>query len=450
MTFDVVRFDEAAPRARTVARSIAETGVTVVVVRDFLGRFTLLLDDRGTPLDSEQVESWRAHLRERLGDYASEEPLLLGSDLFAPESLLESPRRVLALEAHERGGNVYLLDNTVVGEDWSKVVPPATGGGAPSARTALYGFKGGVGRSTATYLLGKHLASQGHCVLIVDLDLESPGAGSLLLNDDHVPAYGVVDHLVESAVGNADGLDLVVRASHVSLEGNGELWVAPARGGGLRASQDPPYSYVDKLNRVYADVPRTEAGPMSFADRLEDAVSACERRVADLSRQPDVVLLDSRAGIHDIAAVAISRLCDLALLFGADNAQTWRGYEDLFREWQESGQAEKIREKLRVVASMVPANRREEYLESFRDHAAQAFSLLYDDVTAGGDERDVFNPSLEDDSAPHAPLWILFATDLVGLDSARTPDWCDQPYVQTAYADFLRAAGRLVMNEENP
>ncbi|MFD3687132.1 KGGVGR-motif variant AAA ATPase [Nocardiopsis sp. NPDC058631] len=452
MNHDTVRFDEAAPRARATARAIAGTGITVLVVRDFVGRFTLILDDRDTTRGLEQVEGWRERLRQDLGNYASEDPLLLGSELFAPESLLESPRRVLASASPEGAGNVYLLDNTVVGEEWSKVIPlpPEPGPDRTStARTTLYGFKGGVGRSTATYLLGRHLAGQGRCVLIVDLDLESPGAGPLLLDEDHVPAYGVVDYLVEAAVGNADDLDLVVRASHLSVEGNGELWVAPARGGGFRGPHDAPYSYVDKLNRVYADVPRAGEGPLGFADRLEEAVAACEKRVADLSRRPDAVLLDSRAGIHDIAAVAISRLCDLALLFGSDNGQTWRGYEDLFQEWQESGQAENVREKLRVVASMVPANRSGEYLASFRDHAMQAFSLIYDDVPAR-DEGEAFNPDLEDESAPHAPIPILFTADLVGLDSGRSPDWCEQPFVHAAYEEFLSVAGRLVMNEDTP
>ncbi|MEU0240986.1 hypothetical protein ABZ234_25190 [Nocardiopsis sp. NPDC006198] len=460
MNLREVHFDDAGPRAREVARSVAEAGFSVVVVRDFVGRFTLLLDNGNRPVGAEILERWRTQLRERLGGYASDEPLLLGSDLFHPKSLLASSRRVVAQESPDSGSaKVYRLDNTVVGEEWSRVTASPSEPGTEAARTSrttLYGFKGGVGRSTATYLLGRHLAGQGRCVLIVDLDLESPGAGPLLLDEDHIPAFGVVDHLVEAAVGNADDLDLVARASHLSVEGNGELWVAPARGGGFRGPQAVPYSYVDKLNRVYADVPRAGEDPLSFADRLEEAVAACERRVAKLSRRPDVVLLDSRAGIHDIAAVAISRLCDYALLFGSDNGQTWRGYEDLFQEWQESGQAQKIREKLRVVASMVPANRRGEYLESFRDHAMQAFSLLYDDVPARREgeaftpDLEAFNPDLEDESAPHAPIPILFTADLVGLDSARTPGWCEQPFVHAAYEEFLHVAGRLVMNEDTP
>jgi hypothetical protein len=40
-----------------------------------------------------------------------------------------------------------------------------------------------------------------------------------------------------------------------------------------------------------------------------------------------VVLLDSRAGIHDIAAIVITQLADLSLLFALDSSQTWNGYQ---------------------------------------------------------------------------------------------------------------------------
>lgn len=42
-------------------------------------------------------------------------------------------------------------------------------------------------------MLAQHLAGQGHCVLAVDLDLESPGLGALLQGDDDLPDYGLVD-----------------------------------------------------------------------------------------------------------------------------------------------------------------------------------------------------------------------------------------------------------------
>ncbi|MCC3326102.1 KGGVGR-motif variant AAA ATPase [Nocardia abscessus] len=372
-----------------------------------------------------------------LNRYAADQPVVLASDLFMAETILDSPRAVdeVTVVPGPGEGTIRRLDNTVVGEDWARVRDPSFGADSQVSRTALYGFKGGVGRSTATFMLAKHLVSRGHCVLVVDLDLESPGSGPMLVSEDRVPQYGLVDYLVESALGNEDGLDLVSRASHVLPSGNGELWVAPARG---RGTNTMDYSYIDKLNRVYTAAPGAD-----FASRLEGAVRACEDAVARRSRTPDVVLLDSRAGLHDLAAVTVSRLCDLALLFGSDNRQTWTGYRDLFQAWQASGQAQAIREKLRMVASMVPdVTTRADYLESFRENAWSCFSVLYDDLPDG--DAAGFNPSPEDDAAPHSPIPILFTVQLVGLDAAATPGWDDLELVQAAYRTFLRTASLLI------
>lgn len=443
MTIDhpPVRFDDARPQAVVVAREVAASGVDVLVVRDILGRLALALDDRplDRPVASEAVERWTNLMTERLGPYTAPSAVILASELFIAEAIFDSPRAIdePGLPAAAGRGSIRSLDNTVVGADWAQVViPDAQQSSAPTSRTVLYGFKGGVGRSTATAVLAQHLAALGKCVLVVDLDLESPGSGPLLLGEE-LPSYGLVDHLVEAVLGNAEGLDLVSRASHIAIPGNGELWVAPAMGSGRPGA---PYGYVDKLNRVYADNP---AGTGGFAERLEAAVTACEEAVEERSRRPDIVLLDSRAGIHDIAAVAISRLCDLALLFGSDNGQTWSGYGQLFAAWRASGQAQVIRERLRAVASMVPDKRRSDYLEAYREHAWECFSVLYDDLSP--EDATGFNPAPEDSAAPHYPIPILFTLDLVGLDGAATPGWSDRTFVQAAYREFLETATRLIV-----
>ncbi|HEY1693162.1 MAG TPA: AAA family ATPase [Polyangiaceae bacterium] len=45
-------------------------------------------------------------------------------------------------------------------------------------RVTFFGIKGGVGRSTAPVALAKRLAEKGRRVLVVDLDMESPGPTS--------------------------------------------------------------------------------------------------------------------------------------------------------------------------------------------------------------------------------------------------------------------------------
>jgi len=425
---------------------MAIEGLDVLLIRDVLGRFTVLVDDQERPVSDAQISSWRKRFVTALQRYAADQPVLRASDLFAADELLASPRVVRPPDIGDTGtGRVRFLDNTVVGEDWTKT-PPEPDKRSPQ-RTVLYGFKGGVGRSTATALLARHLTDRGYVVLVIDLDLESPGAGPLLAEPAELPRYGLVDQLVESALDNAEGLDLVGRSRYLPRDGNGELWIAPARGREL--DEERPYFYVDKLNRVYTDVQGFD-----FGARLESAVRACEEAVArqgDSGRPPDIVLLDSRAGIHDIAAVTISRLCDLALLFAADNAQTWEGYRDLFRTWQYSGQAHRIREKLRIVASLVPDSpyrSMASYLESFRDNSHHCFSTtLYDndlDPETGRIIPDAFTFPVEDDSAPHYPIPILFEPNLINLDPRTSPDWWDRSFVQAAYREFLETATNLI------
>jgi hypothetical protein len=242
----------------------------------------------------------------------------------------------------------------------------------------------------------------------------------------------------------------VASASRIPVRGNGEIWVAPARG----RSRDG-YTYLSKLNRIYRDDPQADPSSESgreatFAGRLAVSVEYCESLVAQLGRQPDVVLLDSRAGVHDIAAVAITQLAYLSLLFAADNKHTWNGYRDLFAQWGENSEtARTVRDRLRMVASMVPADRASEYLEKFRDNAQLVFSeTLYDPLPEGSspeDTVDYYHPSVDDIDAPHSPLPVQFTRELIGVDVTESSLWLEQTFVQTAFGDFLDQTSSLII-----
>jgi hypothetical protein len=442
-----VRFDDAWAKALEVAKQAAvSTHVDVVLVRDLLGRGSLVIDDStGAPVAAALVETLGTKLAAEAGPFVVSAPVTLASALFLPEQVLRARDLVTVMERTDAGGRVSTLERGLVGAEWLR--PRLESDTARNNRVALYGFKGGVGRSTATFMLAQHLANQGRCVLAVDLDLESPGLGALLQGDDDLPEYGLVDYLAESAVGNEEGLDLVAKSRMVQVDGNGEVWVAPSSG-----RPRDGYDYLAKLNRAYLDLASGDAEerPAGLAGRLEAAVRSCEAQVARLSRQPDVVLLDSRAGIHDIAAIAITQLADLSLLFGTDSAPTWNGYQALFQQWSlVPERARAIRERLRMVAAMVPRDRREDYLEVFRDHAQSCFAAtLYDDVPSGSDlegDAELFNPAPDDESAPHAPLPILFIPELVGLDLAARRGWYEID--RSAYAVFLDSASDLILGE---
>ncbi|MBP0458322.1 KGGVGR-motif variant AAA ATPase [Streptomyces montanisoli] len=443
------RFDEAWRQACALADTAAEDGRDVVLVRDLSGRSTLLIDDRDDelPPDSGRLTRLRRDFADRLGPYAGHDPVQTGASMFSADMFFAAPELVLRKQREENGhGRVSVLERTVVGADWSA---PGTGRASASPRSwpriALYGFKGGVGRSTATAVLARHLADLGKCVLVVDLDLESPGVSQLLADPGAASRHGIVDHLVESAVGNADGLELLAKSSLSPKEGNGEIWLAPASG---TPREGEEYDYLAKLNRIYSDLPPERPGetPRPFAQRLEDAIAACEAQTETRNgRRPDVVLLDSRAGIHDIAAVALTRLSDRALLFAVDNPSTWQGYSMLFQQWkQRPDQARAIRDRLSIVAAMFHSAGDIKRLNTLRRHAYDTFvATLYD--LPDDDTPEPYLPAEGDvDDKPYAPVPILFGNDLVGLDPRRSPDWTKLPFVRAAYREFLSAVEELV------
>jgi CobQ/CobB/MinD/ParA family nucleotide binding protein len=434
-----VRFDEAWSRSKEVAKSVATKGVDVVLIRDLLGRISLAINDKDPSIIPENLEE---KIAEAASAFTSPAPILYSSSLFNPASILESPDlNEVPSSGGPQEGSFNILERGIVGGDWLRPRDLQN-----RRRVTLYGFKGGVGRSTATFLLAQNLAAAGRCVLVVDLDLESPGVGSLLQEEGELSDYGVVDYLVESAVGNERGLDLVSRSKTINVAENGEVWVASASG-----RPRVGYDYISKLNRVYSDLPPDSEGNLrTFASRLNSAIEACEFQVAEQSRKPDVVLLDSRAGIHDIAAVAITQLSTIALLFAADSPQTWSGYRALFSQWQASlnpDQRDYLRRRLRMVASMVPPATSEEYLMKFRDRAQECFAdTLYDDETESID-LDAFNFGTDDEAAPHYALPITFSIDLVGIDASNNRNWHRNPLVTAAYAEFLSSATKLVLDE---
>jgi len=442
------RFDEAWYAALEVARDVTTSGFDVVLIRDLLGRATVLVVDASNqpyPVDARARVAQK--LRDECSPFAGDQPVLVATEMFAAEALTAAPDLLVLEERGARAGRLAVLERGVVGREWPRV------GSHPKANhVTLYGFKGGVGRSTAAVVLARYLAAAGKCVLLVDLDLESPGVSTIALDVAELPDHGVVDVLVESAVGNANGLECVARSGRLRVDGNGEVWVAPAAG-----RPRERYSYLPKLNRVYLDSPDVLASPgvepgaaaaRSFAARLDAAVKHCVDLVGRASRQPDVVLLDSRAGIHDVAAVAITQLSDLSLLFAVDNTATWSGYHELFQQWRaDSRLARVIRERLRMVSAMVPATREADYLARFRDRAHTIFESLYDDEADAADV-EAFNPTVADLDAPHSPLPILFSTDLVGVDLTGGNGWLDQEFVAAAFGEFVRGAADLILGDQ--
>lgn len=322
--------------------------------------------------------------------------------------------------------DLFVLERQLVGADWLHKAPTVPED-ENYKRITFFGLKGGVGRSTALSMLALHLAEMGKKVLVIDLDLESPGIGSMLLQNNDFPQFGGVDWFVEDSVGQSDSQLL----SGIVANGVAGVRVVPAFG----AVTD---GYLSKLSRAYIDgqSPHFE----SFTQRLRRFIESLEAQ-----EKPDFTLIDSRGGIHDLAAAAVTQLGALALLFASDSRQTWDAYKLLFSHWTSHPEAiQTFRENLKMVHALSPG-RVGASAASDKQMQQQSHQLfvnsVYDNVPAGGEG---FSFSTDDTDGPHFPLPIRWSELAQGLDPAASPEMAGQPQVAVLFQDFIKGVTSLL------
>ena len=386
------------------------------LVRDLFGKVRLSISDAvaNDRAVRDGLTTLAAALHEALGVHAYPPDDAL---LFVDEALL-NPSEYAAREIRP---GVYWVDRLVTGSNWWTVHAPDNAQGAN--RFALYSVKGGVGRTTTAAVLAWHLARNGERVLVVDLDLESPGLSSAMLDARERPEFGVTDWFVEGLVGQSDRVLTEMTVSPTwALDLEGEVHLAPAHG-------REPGEYLAKLGRVYMDAPEP------WVIRLERLVQCLEERC-----NPTVVLLESRSGLHDIAAATVMNLDAQVLLFATDSASTWDDYDILFRHWQINNLATRIREKLAIVSALTPdTGDVQDYLARFRERSWTLFQDCLYDEASDDLSADQFSFDLNDDDAPHDPLHITWTLGLAAGASLRN---LEQTSVTLAYTRFLNRFAR--------
>ncbi len=412
---------------------------SILINRDLNGRIRLIVDEKcAEDTQAKNVlDTIAREIEMKLGPHAYPAGRAV---LFEPnvEYMLER-ETTFPLESCEQ---IHVVDRLATEGNWAAIAPDLMS----VPRIVFYSIKGGVGRSTALAAVAWALAEQGKRVLVLDLDLESPGLSSSLLSEDRRPAYGIVDWLVEDLVANGDVVfDDLVAISDLSRMG--EILVAPAHG-------VEPGEYVSKLGRVWMPKVENDGSNEPWPARLSRLVQALERRWL-----PDVVLIDSRAGIDEVASAIITDLgVSLILLFAIDGDHTWNGYRILFEHWRKTGAVRDIRERLQVVAAMIPELGAAEYFQSLRENAWNIFlDEIYDELPAQIEEKPEpdeeiisWNFDLADETAPHYPWVVRWNRGFAALRSLHVAtNWADVGVVASVFGSLIEGiAARVTPWEE--
>ncbi|MGX1747134.1 MULTISPECIES: ParA family protein [unclassified Brevundimonas] len=340
-----------------------------------------------------------------------------------------------AMRAGPHDLTIQLVDRRFSGRDWLSR-PRAPIPGAPPMIT-FGSLKGGVGRTTALFVLAMFLARQGRNVLLVDLDLEAPGLASMVFRQDEMPRFGALEYLVETSLNGIcdDQLhDFIGTSSLTDRDrGQGRVDLLPATG---KETLSCAHTMMAKLARALIERP-SPTGPISLAVQIRQMVE----RFASTSDY-DVVLIDARAGLAELTAGPLLGLGSTVLLFGTDHPHTFEGYRYLMGHLgllpTTEGEPD-WREQIHFVHAK--ASTKPESLVAFNDKLYDVLSEAFYETDIS---EDVFNFSLNDQESPHHAWVIYHDSQFLDSEYLADPASFDGPILEAVFSDFLGRAYNIL------
>jgi cellulose biosynthesis protein BcsQ len=442
------RFDDSLPRlARILVDELSEDRASAgVVLRDATGRLSFF---SAMPMVPAKVADISVLATTALGHYARPDRVIVDPEDVAAEGVLRDPGitvTTVSLDGSDRRVAIRYLDRRIVGADWqhlpavSETAEPdakASSNGSAAQRVVFSSLKGGVGRSTALTIVAAEQARRGRDVLVVDLDLEAPGIGSLLLSDDRMPSFGVLDYLVERNFGAVDRevVDDMIGTSALT-RGQGLVSVVPAVGSRTLGMPD---NYFAKLSRAMVEAFDDDRGPQSLAVKVLEMLNELEAQ-----RRYDFVFIDARAGLAELTAGPLLALNAEVLIFGTDQRQTLQDLSFLLAQLASlTGSVNAAHwERLKMVhAKAAQATR----AGAFRDLLWNLFSTYLYVEALGLDE---FNFDADDPEAPHYPIEIPLDTAFVDWDPVNEPDKLVDSYYSRTFEKLISYVEDLITVEQ--
>ncbi|WP_339279273.1 AAA family ATPase [Paenibacillus sp. FSL W8-1187] len=313
--------------------NLDEYASEITIIRDVKGKVRLMADGVA-PSDLEACQAAEIELARRLGVY-------WGDDLWVRSPHERDPHRSLAdivkserkpvewesdlILSNPSSCSLFILERHAAKKSWveknaNEPLWPfqLVQEGRRPAIVSFYSFKGGVGRTTALAAVAVNLARQGLRVGIVDFDLEAPGAGSVFYPRETV-SFGVVDYLIEKPI---QGKQWSIR-NHLQVVSDQQILGDQGETIQLVPAGVIDDLYMEKLSRIDFHSLTTNDAGKSIRDLIRE-LSTSEYRL-------DLILVDARAGFHDIGGMALTQLSHAAVLFGVQSEQTWSGLRHVIR-----------------------------------------------------------------------------------------------------------------------
>ncbi|MDD1414798.1 AAA family ATPase [Dolichospermum sp. ST_con] len=428
-----------------IASTLTPNLESVTIIRDVYGKIRLFLEPKANfPPEQTDIDKLGQYLRENLFSYYGEDIWLPQGNKDGYKALIDVIKNqrieaewnddTIAIERDDEDPSprLYILERHIAKHTWTN----ENSGNLPwkiqlvyqehkPAIVTFFSFKGGVGRTTALVATALTLARNGYRVAIVDLDLEAPGLSSIFSPNNPKP-FGVIDYLLEKKIQSRNWSlrDHILPINNPLLLGNSGGQIHLFTAGNVDSNYLEKLARLDFQNLVDHQLPETFKGMLK---ELESAVKPL-----------DFILLDSRAGFHDIGGLALTDLSHAAVIFGRQSRQSWAGLTHVIRRL--SRPLSEDREQLPVVLVHAMAlasleRRRNEELRAFKEQAYIAFQENY------YYEGEVV-PNPDDINEPFSPIILPLKDELQGDISLFIRDESQEE------SDRLRQLVALMTNED--
>jgi MinD-like ATPase involved in chromosome partitioning or flagellar assembly len=374
---------------------------SVTIIRDVLGKIRLFLEPLPeNSFEEAKITQLESLLKQELGLY-------YGDDIWVPKRDREPYKALIKTIKEERvpafwddelaSPRWYILERHIAKQAWTDQKtqePPwphkfVLENHKKPAIVSFFSFKGGVGRTSTLVATALTLARQGHRVAIIDLDLEAPGLGTIFrLDTSNNP--GVIDYLLEKKVQEEYKLPSLFQITDSILLGDEGQAIKLLSAGTVDENYLEKLARLDFQNLVHGQLQKT----------LQDMLKELQKK-----ESLDFILMDARAGFHDLGGLAITKFSHAVVIFGTQSRQSWAGLTHVIRHLATSDELQVVLIQAMAPALGIPG--REKELQKFREDAYDIFKDNY-----YLKEENVPNPN--DKEGPFRPIIIPYENILRG------------------------------------